>query len=465
MGNNQFNICFVSGKLGDVDGVSLEADKWISVLSGLGHTVYTVAGLYASDLMNVPLDHQLTLDDLSFSSPRQLYYEKLGFPFLSKNPSHLTKKQQQHLQDELISEGREVAGILYKYIQDNQIDLIIAENTNALPMTLLGAVAVNELVQFHKVATLFHHHDFWWERSRFSESCFDQLLNRIMPPGNLSVEHVVTSSYAEHILSSFKHVKPHVLPNCEDFKRPPVMDEYNSRFREDFGFSQDDLLFVQPTRIVPRKKIEDSIRLVGKFCQKYTHLSGKIHFIISLYDGDEPESHYLKDIIDIAESSGVRLHLISDRVCARRILKNGRRCYTPRDILANADMVTYLPVWEGFGNALLEAIAARVPLVTTTYLVYKTDIKGCGIQPVEIRDRYDDQGKLIIPDTVLDEIYEVLTDHSIRQLRVNLSFRRASDEFGLDLLESRLAGIIHNFANEIRASRRRLLKSSQSYYV
>ncbi|MDA3955456.1 glycosyltransferase family 4 protein [Oceanispirochaeta sp.] len=463
--NDQFNICFISGKLGDVDGVSLETDKWISVLSGMGHRLFTVAGLYTSELLYVPQDHQLTIEAISFSSPRQEYYENLVFPYLSKRPPHLSEKKLLLLEEELIREGREIAAVIYQFIQVQKIDLIIAENTNAMPMTLLGAVAVNELIQVYSVAALFHHHDFWWERSRFSESCIDQLLNRIMPPKNLSVEHVVISSYAEHILSSVKRVKPHIIPNCEDFEHPPVMDDYNSHFREDLGFSDEDILIVQPTRIVPRKRIEDSIRLVGKFCRKYTQLADRVHFIISLYHGDELESTYLKDIIGIAERYGVRLRMISDRVSSQRAVRDGKRCYTNRDVLTNADLITFLPVWEGFGNALLETIAAKIPLVTTTYLVYKTDIKMCGVQPIEIRDHYDRHGRLIIADSVLDEIYEVLTHKNIRTLRVNLSFKAASDEFSMDILKSRLSEILENYADEIRASRRRVLKSQQSYYV
>jgi len=465
MNEHQFNICFISGKLGDVDGVSLEVDKWISVLSGAGHSIFSVSGLYTGPLENVPEDHQLLIENLSFASPRQEYYENLVFPYVSRRPPHLSEEELQSLQDELIREGCEAAAQIYEFIQKKKIDLIIAENTNAMPMTLLGAVAVNELIKVYNMAVIFHHHDFWWERSRFSDSCIDQLLDRIMPPKSLSTEHVVISSYAEHILKSVKRVKPHVIPNCEDFDSPPVKDQYNSEFRKDLGFSEEDILIVQPTRIVPRKRIEDSIRLTGKFCRKYPELSTRVQFIVSLYHGDELESNYLKDLKGLADRYAVRLHLISDRVGSRRTIKEGLKIYTNRDVLVNADLVTYLPVWEGFGNALLEAFAARVPVVTTTYLVYKTDIKGSGVRPVEIRDRYDEKGRLVIEDKVLKDIHEVLTDRNIRKLRVDISFKSASDEFGMDTLVSRLNGIILSYEDEIRASRRRVLKSQQSYYV
>ena len=158
------------------------------------------------------------------------------------------------------------------------------------------------------------------------------------------------------------------MPNCEDFDNPVWKDDYNSTFRQDLGFKDDDILIVQPTRIVRRKRIEDSVALVGKFVKKYPELAGRTHFIISLYQGDEPDENYIQQITGMAESINIPVHLISGRVASERGTdKEGCKLYTNRDVLVNADIVTYLPIWEGFGNALLEAVAAKVPVVTTTY--------------------------------------------------------------------------------------------------
>ena len=43
-----FKIAIVCGKLGDVDGVSLEVDKWIDILSDMGHEIFAIAGSFAS---------------------------------------------------------------------------------------------------------------------------------------------------------------------------------------------------------------------------------------------------------------------------------------------------------------------------------------------------------------------------------------------------------------------------------
>ncbi|MEE8441596.1 MAG: glycosyltransferase, partial [Spirochaetia bacterium] len=267
-------------------------------------------------------------------------------------------------------------------------------------------------------------------------------------------------------LSSIKRVSPFVIPNCEDFDSPPVPDDYNLSFRSELGFRDDDILVVQPTRIVPRKRIEDSVSLLGRLIMQYPEFRDRIHYIISLYQGDEPNPNYIEQIQEQAESSGVRLHLISDRVAsARGVDSAGRRLFTNRDVLVHADLVTYLPVWEGFGNALLEALAARAPVVTTTYLVYKTDIMPSGIENIEIRDRYDDTGNLVIPDTVLESIHYLLTHPEYRRDLAERNFQIAKTEFGLDVLRDRLNKVLSVYGDEIRASRQRLMKSKLHYSV
>lgn len=322
------------------------------------------------------------------------------------------------------------------------------------------------LATVERVATIFHHHDFWWERSRFSNARIENLLNRIMPPVDPGLEHVVISSYAAHILSSLKRVRPHIIPNCEDFDAPVLVDEYNGDFRAQLDFREDDILILQPTRIVPRKRIEDSVSVVGAFRKKYPELAERIHYIISLYQGDEPDENYIDLIKRRAEELGVQLHLISDRVASVRGTDGeGRKLYTNRDVLANADLVTYLPIWEGFGNALLEAVAAKVPVATTTYLVYKTDIMPTGLKNIEVRDRYDSEGALVIEDRVLEEMHYILTHPEERSRRVEENFEIARREFGFDSLEERLTTVFAEYADEIRASRRRIEKSLARYSV
>jgi glycosyltransferase involved in cell wall biosynthesis len=464
--NHTFTIAVVCGKLGDVDGVSLEVDKWIRALNDFGHRIYTFAGRYVNPVEGVPEEQQFEIPAIRFGSPRQLEYERMVFPYLQHNPPLLSEEKKQALIQDIEEQGTIVANDLFSYFQRLDIDVMIAQNTNAMPMTLIGGMAVYKLATERRVATIFHHHDFWWERSRFSQNYIETLLSRIMPPVDPGLEHVVLSSYAQHILRSIKRVHPKVIPNCEDFNNPVRLDDYNSRFREELGFSDDDILIVQPTRIVRRKRIEDALELVGRLLTKYPVFRPNLHFVISLYQGDEPDTHYVDEIRGIAEKYDISLHMISDRVTSERsTATDGRITFTSRDVLVNADMITYLPIWEGFGNALLEAVAAKVPIVTTEYLVYKTDIKPMGFENIEIRDVYDKEGRLVIPERAVDEMHYLLTNPGERERMVKHNFAVGKKEFGISKLKRLLRDVLEDYGDEIRASRKRIEKSKRRYPV
>lgn len=464
---DKFRIAFVSGKLGDVDGVSLEVNKWIEILAArLGHEVAGIAGVYPNPVPHMAHDDHMVVDKIRFDSEEQRYYERLVFPHMQRVPPHVPEARRKQIVEELRQHGATVATEIDRLVQDHDIDVLVGQNTNAMPMTLLGGLAMHRVATQSRVATILHHHDFWWERSRFSNSYIEGLLTEIMPPVDVGLEHVVISSYAAHILSSLKRVRPFIIPNCEDFDHPVAKDDYNSDFRSQLGFAEDDVLFVQPTRIVPRKRIEDSVELVGRFVRRFPEYRDRVQYIVSLYQGDEPDEDYIGLIRSRGEAYDFPVHLISDRVSAvRGTNAQGRKTYTNRDVLAHADFVTYLPIWEGFGNALLEAVAAKVPCVVTTYLVYKTDIMPTGIRNIEVRDRYDASGRLVISDDALDGIRYLLTHAAERQEIVDHNFEVAKAEYGFATLQERLGRLFDEYGDEIRASRKRRLKRTQRYSV
>ena len=104
-------------------------------------------------------------------------------------------------------------------------------------------------------------------------------------------------------------------------------------------------------------------------------------------------------------------------------------------------------------------------MVTTEYLVYKTDIKIVGFQNIEIRDIYNEHGTLIIPERAVDEMYYLITHPRERARIVNRNFRVGQKEFGFKTLRDSIKAVIDDYAPEILASRKRIKKSKMMYSV
>ena len=66
----------------------------------------------------------------------------------------------------------------------------------------------------------------------------------------------------------------------------------------------------------------------------------------------------------------------------RGLTEDGRKIYTLGDVYPHADLVTYPSSIEGFGNAFLEAVYYRRPILVNNYSIYEVDIKPKGFRAV-----------------------------------------------------------------------------------
>ena len=60
-------IGIIIGRIGDVDGVALETEKWIKVLKKMGHQIFILSGHFKEDVIEP--ENQKALQFLSFFSP------------------------------------------------------------------------------------------------------------------------------------------------------------------------------------------------------------------------------------------------------------------------------------------------------------------------------------------------------------------------------------------------------------
>ena len=306
-------------------------------------------------------------------------------------------------------------------VADERPDLLVVQNAWAIPMQLPLALALADLVAETRLPTLSHEHDYWWERERFARPKLPALLERCFPFDAPHVAHHCIHTAAGEQLRARRGIEARWLPNVMDFERPfGAPDAFNEDFREAVGLGDDRRVFLQPTRVVPRKGIELAIDLLHGLGDPRDAL------IITHEAGDEGLG-YLHELERRAAELGVDLRLVADRVGAERSQGPQGKRYAFADAFAHADLVTYPSLYEGFGNALLETVAARKPAFVNRYPVYARDLAPAGFRFVEIDGR--------VTDAAVTEVAALLADPARIAREVAHNHAVGRTHFGLEALE------------------------------
>ena len=209
------------------------------------------------------------------------------------------------------------------------------------------------------------------------------------------------------------------------------MDRFNNDFRESFGFAADDTLILQPTRVVSRKGIEQALYLV-----KQLDLPN-VKLLVSHSAGDEGTG-YQDWLLDTASQQNIEVHLLANRLHdTRKFDDEGQKLYTLWDVYPHADLITYPSLYEGFGNAFLEAVYFRKPLLVNRYSVYVVDIEPKGFETVAIDG--------FLTREAVDRVRALLLDAEAREAMTDRNFEIARRFFSFAMLEQRLTGLLQSF--------------------
>lgn len=412
---DQRRIGFVLTRLSGTDGVSLETKKWVNVLEEMGHETFFIAG----DL-DTPSERSMAVDEFHFKHPDayELYDE--CFRNGENRPREVTER--------IHRMTRRLKDDLYEFVDRFEPDLLIPENVLTIPIHLPLGLATTELIGETGIPTIAHHHDFFWERKRFLNNCVWDILNAAFPPTFECIEHVVINSSAAHQLAHRTGMSSTLVPNVLDFSEPPNgIDEYNADVREAFGIDEDELFVLQPTRIVPRKRIEEAIELLS-------YLDRDCKLLISHASGDEGYE-YENHIRRFAKHMDVETLFVAERIAPERgKTEDGRKIYSLEDVYPHADLVTYPSEYEGFGNAFIEAVYHKKPIVVNNYSVFEQDIKPKGFEVVEF-DGY------ITSDTV-DDLRTVLDSDERRDEMVETNYQLGKRYYSFEILRKELSTLI-----------------------
>lgn len=359
-------VGFISYRFAGTDGVTLESLKLVDVFTNLNFLSY-----YCSGESSMSEAHSKVFPEMHFNHPEILDITKRCFS---------NDIRSNVLTAELHNMRRTIKKQLYTFINSFHIDMLCIQNVLAIPMNIPFSMALVEVIAETKIPTIAHHHDFYWERERYSVNCIQDILKGCFPPDLTNITHVVINSNAQRQLGYRYGVPSVIIPNVMDFENPPIgKDSYNESIRKDLGISEDSLLLLQPTRIVQRKGIEHTIELARR-------LGDKTVVIISHESGDEG-GEYKNRVLDFAQMLDVDVRLVAEYIGEERGKRSdGSKLYNLNDIYSCADLVTYPSLVEGFGNALLETFYFKKPVIVNQYSVYVADIKTKGFEAIEFRN-------------------------------------------------------------------------------
>lgn len=410
------NIGFISFRFQGTDGVSLETSKWADVLEDMGHQCY-----YFSGLSDRPSDRSMVVEEAHFLEPENnAYYHK----FFSSTKRTKEETLWIHSRRAFFKEH------IYSFINKFQIDLLIPQNILSFPLNIPLSMALAEIIAETSLPTIAHHHDFTWERKSLLVNSIWDYITMAVPPRLPSVQHVVINTSASRQLAYRVGVSSINIPNVMDFENPPSRpDEYASDLREALGIEADELFILQPTRVVQRKGIEHAIELISrlgrKACLVISHASGE--------DGYEYEAR----VADFAELMGVRAIFSSERFGKNRgTTEDGKKIYSLSDAYPHADLVTYPSLIEGFGNAFLEALYYKKPIVVNNYTIYATDIRPKGFKVIEFDD--------YITEKTIQDTLRILDDPSYQEELCRFNYELALHHFSYKTLRNQFQVLLAN---------------------
>jgi glycosyltransferase involved in cell wall biosynthesis len=410
-------IGIVATRLAGVDGVTFETAKWETVLERSRHEVRLCAG-----------EIDALRGDARLIPPMHFGYAPAArvsaAAFDPESDPKAVRAEIDRLAEQLVPP-------LWSWVAAEEIDLLIVENAWAIPMQLPLGVALRRLVERMGLPAIGHHHDYWWERERFAGCVVPDVLQDAFPPDLPNVRHVSINSLAAGELKRRHGIDSVVIPNVFDFDRRRLRPHpaVRRRLREELGMNEKGLLVAQPTRVVPRKGIELSIELVGRLRDPHAVL------LITSPAGDEG-LEYLVELERLAERAGVQLRYAADRFEPDLEGKPVGPAHTLHDAYLAADLVTYPSLYEGFGNALIEAVFYGKPVVVNRYPVYVSDIAPHGMRFIEIDGE--------ITARTVHEVRRALADPRRHARIAHHNFEIARRKFSYHVLRKRLERIIRN---------------------
>jgi glycosyltransferase involved in cell wall biosynthesis len=401
------------------DGVSLEIAKRQASLERMGHKVAICSAHDWADF---------SIPSLEFDSEEVMLMMRNLF-----GPGLVDFASEAELKSSFDASLLELRQELGKVITDFKPAILFAHNMLSLPVNPVSTVALTDLLRETGLPCAAIHHDVLSEGAyKFTPTCdfAKSILEGYFPPVLPNLRHWTINSRNQRALRN-KGIQAEVIHDTMDFDRGLEAAEHariRAILRGKYGIKPDDIVLFVGARIVPNKQTELAGNLTKVLQSLHQEMIGKSLYTGEVFSNDSrvvlvlagrPERAFLdyqKKIFDLFDTLKIEWKYIGGDVRPYRTEDEGFYALYP-DLYTMADFVAYPTGWEGFGNQLLEAFAARLPVVIFEYPVFKEDIAPKGVRIISLGDTLlsekDFSGLVQIPTETLTraarEIMAILT--------------------------------------------------------
>ena len=412
------NVGFISTRFSGTDGVTLEASKWAHVLARNGHRCHWMAGKLDRDICRSLLIPEAHFQDESNNwINTRILGRSIRKPRITRSIHALRSM---------------LKAKIHEFIGLFDLDLIIAENVLSIPMHVPLGLALTEAVAETQIPTIAHHHDFYWERIRFSVNAVNDYLRMAFPPNLPNIRHVVINSEAQEQLALRTGIASTIIPNVLDFENPPRIDKNAvQQFRDAIGLNPGDRIILQPTRVIQRKGIEHAIELVKE-------LNDQRNVLVVSHEAGDEGFEYAEWLRGYACEHNVDFRLVDVKLADPLASSDGRRSrFSLWDVYPFADFITYPSLCEGFGNAFLEAVYFKKPILINRYTTFVRDIEPHGFD-LAVMDGY-------LSKKTVSKVKKILESPQQRRKMVDWNYRVAAKHFSYSELCRQLTALLSAF--------------------
>jgi len=518
-------IAFITFDYG-VDGVTIEIEKYTRIFQNLvkNHANESPNIFYIGDSCNIDLSQKekVNFHELSGSIGFDYWdgYKEFFFTDLSRGGEKYNKLFKK-IWDQTVSTSLELG----KFIQDNDIRLLVPVNINSNPGNVALAFSIVLISEFMKIPVLNSNHDFYWEdgipktkrkqnqspglRDHFFTNAgigeVFSLIEMLYPwdsPGwfqctinetqsktliekfgfnPLNVGQIPTFIDTEKYSPKSHKMKKNILKRLqtlftgsekklysksildviEEFKNPI---EFNTPYilgnksKINIHLDHSNILILQPTRIIRRKRIERTFEFLGTLLKNpqfhkffITHSQLTITILISgpVATG---QGDYYKELV---HSFNDFLNNISEKFQNRIFIafkfgfeineymkRNNIKSIDINELFGTATMVTLPSETEGRGLPIIESSSSGVPLIVNRYKpeqVY-SDIIGENLDnSLRLKVFEFPKDPEIIPDGFLD----LFTDHESYVNRKEHNRNVIEKRFSIKVLQKKMENFLH----------------------